>query len=305
MSQPAQNFIILPYFCEEEVIRYLKIAERLKSFPQPEGGYHFLLAASPKTRTHPLLINAYSKIGRVIPFTCPTQVFGYPEGPTAMFWDCMDFLAENFGNRDGFALWMESDMAPTQSDWIDRLSREWFSSAEAPIMMGCYIPEVYKQRWFKPKKLILHAHINGGACYALNFAKQMPAEAREGVFDMAVYRYAAEIGKVKPSSQIAFSTLSRVRRDVMDDSKVLLHGFMQDKDLFIQRCLTPITEAEQKAKQWHHLMETLETVNRKIRIQFVRKGKSAMYENMFIAKQRFEWELKNKRGLVQNENRAA
>jgi hypothetical protein len=305
MSQSAQNFIILPYFCEEEVIRYLKIAERLKSFPEPEGGYHFLLAASPKTKTHPLLVNAYSRLGRTISYTCPTQIFGYPEGPTAMFWDCMDFLADNYGDRPGYALWLESDMAPTQPDWIDRLSREWFSSGETPIMMGCYIPEVYKQRWFKPKKLILHAHINGGACYALNFAKQMPAEARDGVFDMAVYRFAEKIGKIKPTSQIAFSTLSRVRRDLLDDSKVLLHGFMQDKDVFIQRCLDPVTENERRARQWHPLLETLENFNRRIRIQFVRKGKSAMYENMFIAKQQFELEQKNQARQFEQRNRAA
>lgn len=288
MVQSAKHFIILPYFCDEEVIRYLKIAERLKSFPVPEGGYHFLLASSPKAKTNSMLVNAYSKLGQTIPFACPTQTFGYPEGPTAMFWDCMEFLSENFGDQRGFGLWLESDMAPIQPDWIDRLSREWFSSPETPIMMGCYIPEVYKHRWFKPKKLILHAHVNGGACYALDFARKMPREAREGVFDMAVYQYAVKLGRVKPTRQIAFSTLSRVRRDLLDDSKVLLHGFMQDKNEFIQRCLDPITPRERNAKTWNQFMEKWESIQRRIRIQFVRKGKMAMYENMFIAKQQFE-----------------
>ena len=283
-----QHIIILPYFCDEEVNRYLKIADRLRTFPQPEGGYRFLLASSPRTQTSTKLVEAYSSLGTTIAFSCPTQVFGYPEGPTAMFWDCMDFIAERFPNDDGFSLWMESDMFPVQPDWIDRLSNQWFGENETPIMMGCFVPEVYKHRLFKKSKLILQPHINGGACYAKDFAKRMPAAARQGVFDMAVYEYAQKLGRAKSTRQIAFSTMSRVRRDLLDTSKVLLHGFMQPKDLFIDRCLQPLTESEKKAAVWNPLLDQLEQVRRQIRVKFVRKGHRAMLENMFLAKQRFE-----------------
>jgi hypothetical protein len=314
MEAHARNIVILPYYCDAEVARYLKIAERLRSFPEPAGGYHFLLASSPKTRPSYQLQAAFSQIGNTIPFACPTQIFGYPEGPTAMFWDCMDYLATHYGGQPGFGLWMESDMAPTKADWIDRLSREWSGPPEqqvrlgnsdtltlndqaekskspgvtTPIMMGCYVPRVFKHRIFKGKKLLLHAHINGGACYAMDFAKHMPREARKGVFDMSVFEYASSLGRIRSSPQIAFSTLTRVRRDLQDNSKVLLHGFMQDKDRFIEECCRPLTEAELRKAVWHPWIEQWETLQRKIRVQFVRRGQQAMLENMFLAKKDFD-----------------
>ncbi len=301
MDQKDKHIVILPYYCDQEISRYLKIADRLKSFPEPVGGYHFLLAASHQTRPSDELADCYSKIGEVIPMSCPTKQSGYPEGPTAMFWDCMDYLAQHFSNNRGFALWMESDMAPTRPDWIDRLSKEWFTDepgskgnpkggakGTTPIMMGCYVPEVYKHRLFKQKKLLLHAHINGGACYSMDFARHMPPSARQGVFDMAVFQYAHELGRIRATRQIAFSTLSRVRRDLLDDSKVLLHGFMQDKDQFIEGCCDPITDQERRAVVWHPMMDRWELLARKVRVQFVRRGHRAMLENMFLAKREFE-----------------
>jgi hypothetical protein len=299
MEVPAQHIVILPYYCESEVARYLQVAELIQPFPPPAGGYHFLLASSPRMRPSNRLRAAFDKIGNAIPFACPTAVFGYPEGPTAMFWDCMDFLATNFAGKRGFGLWLESDMAPTQPDWIDRLSSEWFSSLPAaqgssegqtPIMMGCYVPQVFKQRIFKKKKLILHAHVNGGACYAMDFAKYMPAQARRGVFDMAVFEYALSLGRVRSTQQISFSTLSRVRRDLLNQSKVLLHGFMQDKDRFIGECCRPITPDELRRAAWHPWIEKWETFQRKIRVKFVRRGQQAMLENMFLAKRMFDQE---------------
>lgn len=290
MSTSKKHVIILPYFCQEEVERYLKIAERLKQFPQPNVTCDFLLASSPRTETSQPLVEAYSELGKTIPFACPTQIFGYPEGPGAMFWDCMEFIQQNYQGNDGFSLWLESDMAPIKPDWIDRLSDEWYSDSQTPVMMGSYVPEVYKYRIFKKPKLILHPHINGGACYAMDFASQMPEEARTGVFDMAVFQFAKKLGRAKFTRQIAFSTNGQVRRDMTDPDKVLLHGFMQEKDLFIQQCLEPLTKSEQNRAGWNHWMDRIETAKRKLRVQFVRRGHRAMLENMFLAKQKFESE---------------
>ena len=124
-----QHIIILPYFCQEEVDRYLRIAEKLKSFPQPEVLVHYLLASSPRTEPNQSLYEAYAELAPTSLFQCPSQVFGYPQGPTAMFWDSMEHIAENFADSDGFSLWLESDMAPIKPDWIDRLSDEWYSGA--------------------------------------------------------------------------------------------------------------------------------------------------------------------------------
>ena len=281
------HVIILPYYCQEEIERYLKIAGLMQSFPKQRASYSFLLAASPKADFSEELVNAYSKIAPTCHFKCPTQVFGYPEGPTAMYWDAMDFVAQTFQGNSGFSLWLESDMCPIKPDWLDRLSDEWFQN-EAPLMMGCYVPEVYKHRLFRQPKLILDPHINGGGCYSIDFANVMPAEAREGVFDMAVYRYAKSLGAVKSTRQIMFSHTNRVRRDLMDSEKVLLHGFMQDKDDFIDQCVRPLTSIETKAAAWAPFKDQIESWQRRVRVQFVRRGRQAMLENMLLAKERLD-----------------
>jgi hypothetical protein len=290
MSQPKQHTVILPYFCRDEVDRYLKIADRLRQFPKPKCDVTYLLASSPKTSTDQELVEAFAELGTAIPFACPTQIFGYPEGPGAMFWDCMEFLQVNNQGCDGFSLWLESDMAPIKSDWIDRLSDEWYAGDQTPIMMGAFVPEVYKYRIWKKPKLILHPHINGGACYAMDFASHMPAEAREGVFDMAVFKFAEQAGRARFTRQISFSTNDRVRRDLLDPNKVLLHGFMQEKDQFIGQCLAPITRAEKSRASWNPTLDRWDEWKRRVKVQFVRRGRKAMLENMFLEKSKFEAE---------------
>lgn len=282
-----QHVIVLPYFSNEEVGRYVRIAERMKEFPLPTSKVHFLLANSQKIEPSQQLQDAYRELGPCTAFTCPTAIFGYPEGPTAMYWDCMSFVSENFPSLSGFCLWLESDMAPVKPDWIDRLSDEWYTG-DRPLMMGCHVPDIYKKRIFRRPKLILNAHINGGACYATDFAKRLPPAARKGVFDMAVYQHASEQGRIRKTKQIAFSTLSRARRDVQHPDKALLHGFMQEKDAFIDACLKPITDQERTASVWHPWQERMEQVARSVRVQFVRRGHRAMLENVLLTKQRAE-----------------
>jgi len=290
MNDNRKHVVILPHFCEEEVDRYLRIATLLKSWPKPEVETDFLIAASPKREPSERLAEAYEGLGKVTLFKCPTQIFGYPEGPGAMFWDCMQHIENNYPGNDGFSLWLESDMCPSQSDWIDQLSDQWYAGNERPLMMGCYVPEVYKYRIFKKPKRILEPHINGGACYAMNFASQMPDEARQGVFDMAVYQFAKDRGLARECRAIAFSTTNRVRRDLADSSKILLHGFMQEKDQFIEECVRPVEEGENQNPTWNSLQDQMETTRRKLRVWFVRKGHKAMLENMFLAKQQYEQE---------------
>ncbi len=277
---------ILPYFCEEEVDRYLKTAQWMRDNCRLPLACEFLLAASPKTPTSDRLFAAFSTLGRTRHFRCPSQIFGYPQGPTAMFWDCMDYIANNFSGR-GFSLWFESDMAVTKADWLSRLATEWHEGGD-PIMMGCFVPETFKFRWLRQKKKVLDPHINGGACYSLDFGRKLPVEAREGVFDMIVYRHALELGTVKTTRQIAFSTLARVRRDVIGQQACVLHGFMQDKDRFIDRCVAPITAQERSGWIWHPLQEQLEITKRRLSVCFYRRGRQAVLESMLLAKHQIE-----------------
>lgn len=288
MDNDKHHVIILPYYCQDEIRRYLKIANYLKSYPQPGVSHSYLLAASPLIEPNEALQAAYSQLGPTRQLKCPTQTFGYPEGPTAMYWDAMEFVAAEYAGSTGFSLWLESDMCPVKNDWLDRLSAEWYSTPQAPLMMGCYVPEVFKLRLFREPKLILDPHINGGACYSIDFVNKMPAEAREGVFDMAVFGYAKLAGYVQKTEQISFSSTRRVRRDVLDDSKVLLHGFMQDKDKFIDNCVRPITADERRLVNWSPWQDQIESLQRRVRVWFVRKGHRAMLENMLLAKEKFE-----------------
>ena len=116
----------------------------------------------------------------------------------------------------------------------------------------------------------------------------MPAEARQDVFDMAVFQYAQGLGRAVSTNLISFSTSSRVRRDLQDQDKVVLHGFMQEKDLFIDQCLSPLSEKEISGAVWNGTRDQIETLQRRLRVCFVRKGREAMLENMFLAKAKFD-----------------
>ena len=280
-----RHVVILPYFCDEEIKRYLKIVGRMEQFPKQKCEWQFLLAASPRIKPSQELKRACERVAPTESFRCPTQIFGYPEGPTAMFWDSMEYIEANSPNDGGFGLWFESDMAAVQPDWLDRLDAEW-NDGTPPLLMGCYVPEVYKQRLLRRKKLLLEDHVNGGACYSKQFARWMPVEAREGVFDVVVYKYAKKLGRVKATGLIDFSTNARVRRDLQDPSRVILHGFMQDKNRFVEDCVTPLTDRERQHAYLNPVLNTIELSRRKMRVWMVRRGKQAMYENMLLAKQR-------------------
>lgn len=284
--QSHSHVVILPYFCEAEIERFLAVARTLERFGPQTTPYEFLLAASPKIEVSQRLHDAYAAIAQTTSFQCPTQIFGYPQGPTAMFWDCMDYIAQHMNRQPGFSLWLESDMAIVKPNWMDRLSQEWASFSLEPLVMGCFVPDVYRWRVFKGYKHLLHAHINGGACYAKDFADQMPAEARNGVFDMAIFPFAAKTGRAETSRQICFSTTDRARRDVLDPDRVILHGFMQDKDRFIELCNAPVTGRELSARMFNPLLNRMETVRRRVRVFFVRRGPRAMFENMLLAQER-------------------
>ncbi len=198
-----------------------------------------------------------------------------------MFWDSMDFVAREFSGN-GFALWFESDMIVTSGDWLEQLAQEWDREPETPVMMGCYVPHVYKFRWLREKKLMLNPHINGGACYATDFAKRMPEKARDGVFDMAIYSPARKAGPVIATGKIGFSTTASVRRDLRAGNRCVLHGFMQDKDRFIEEALRPVSSSE-RATALIRIPAWMTILRRKIKTLFFRKGPKAMLENLMLA----------------------
>ncbi len=275
--------IVLPYFSQEEISRYLKIVRHIGQYPRPQCSFRFLLAASPRTELDALLHSRCEEIAPTYSMQCSTQVFGYPHGATAMFWDVMDYVDQKWGAEAGFSLWLESDMVPVHETWLDQLTDEW-SSANDPLLMGCYVPPIYKRRFMRSAKFMLDEHVNGGACYAKNLASSMPRSVRTGVFDMVVYPIAKSLGTVVETQKIGFSTIESARRDLLNPSKVLVHGYMQDKQQFVDRCVAPVLKHERLTIPLIPALNRIDMMKRHFRVWFFRFGRQAMFENMMLTK---------------------
>jgi len=282
----AKYVVIIPYFCEEEIDRFLKIANRVQRFGPQCCDYEFLLASSPLIQPSGRLYDAFQKIAPTRHFACPTKMFGYPQGPTAMFWDCFDYLAGESSNDGGFALWLESDMVPVKPDWLERIAGEWERSHD-PLVMGCFVPEVMKHRFIRRKRLWISEHINGGACYAKDFAKVVPDWYRSGTFDVAVYPFLKENGRFVVTPSLSFSTVDQCRIDMADPRKAILHGFMQDKDAFVDKCLQPLNSNEQRFRESPPYMFAAKCWMTRVNLRFVKRGKEAMLQALLLEQESF------------------
>ena len=285
--------VILPYFSEQEIDRYEKIADKMLSLGPQKNRFEFLLAASPKIEPSDRLFRKMSQVATCHHFSCPTQIFGYPEGPTAMFWDCMDHLHDTNNGDGGFGLWFESDMIPAKSDWLDRIVEDWEYAADvhptAIDVMGCYVPKVHKKRFFRAQRVWVPEHVNGGACYAKDFTSNIPARFRKGTFDMVIFEHLKQNSSFAATESIAFSTIDRCRLDMADPRRAVLHGFMQEKDAFVNKCLPPTTDAELEVAQAMPNARR-EAINReltKIKLRFVKRGQRAMLEALLMEQKEF------------------
>lgn len=276
--------IILPYYCQEEVDRYLRIADHLMELGPQETPFQFLLAASPKIRPNRELEKRFSRIAPTISFSCPTKIFGYPEGPTAMFWDCMDYMDQNSSETDeGFGLWLESDMIPVKSNWLDLIVEDWMAGETRPWLMGALIPDVFKHRFLKRSRQWIAEHVNGGACYGRHFGAKLPKEARDEVFDVAVYPYFEKFPeRLRVTETIRLSTMDRCRADIVHDRRSILHGFMQDKDDFIDKCRQPVTSEERAQHQNKSHYRSFAQAIERTKLMFTGRGPEAMLHAMFL-----------------------
>jgi len=286
-----RHVVIIPYFSEPEIDRYLRIAARLREFPKQKVAYEFLLAASPRIEPSERLREGFSSIAPARHFQCPTKIFGYPQGPTAMFWDCVDHLADAYQLDGGFGLWLESDMIPVKPDWISRLSDEWASSETSPLILGLHVPDVEKRRFFRRSRPWVKEHLNGGACYANDFVRHLPLEAREGVFDVRLWDFLKHSDRVIRTRQIAFSTVANATRDSLDPERVLLHGFLQDKDAFLDACLgVDLSNAHSLPNQspW---WERCDEAYQRFMVRFIIRGRRAMLQATLLEQRRREREM--------------
>lgn len=286
-----RHVVIIPYFSEPEIDRYLRIAARLREFPKQRVAYEFMLAASPRIEPSERLRAGFAAIAPARHFQCPTKIFGYPQGPTAMFWDCVDHLNDIYQLDGGFGLWLESDMIPVKPDWISRLSDEWQSARKKPLIMGLHVPDVAKKRFFRRSRPWVKEHLNGGACYANDFVRHLPLEAREGVFDVRLWDFLKDSEHVIRTRQIAFSTVADARRDSLHPERVLLHGFLQDKDAFLDACMdVDLSETGSRldAPAW---WDRCDEAYQRFLLRFVIRGRRAMLKATLLEQRRLEREM--------------
>ncbi len=149
--------------------------------------------------------------------------------------------------------------------------------------MGCFIPDVYKYRLLKRPRKWIAEHVNGGACYSRDFSKVIPREARNDVFDVAVFPYVAkEPGRMKVTQTIALTTMDRCRFDIVDERRMILHGFMQEKDDFIDRCRQPVSFEERKQYENRTHYRPINQMVERTKLLFTGRGPEAMLNAMFL-----------------------
>lgn len=231
-----KHVVVIPYHNYAEIKRYLWIANFLQQFTVVKSEYEFLLTASSFIKPSSALFRTFSLLAPVKSYQCRRKVRGFPQGPCAMFWEIMEYINKNYEKDGRFVLWLESDMIPVKRDWIDRLVSEWMLQPDT-VLIGRYIPKTYRKR-----RLYCREHINGGACYAKNLTDFVPAEARRPAFDENLFPYIKETKRFKKSESFAFTHMYNLWQSIRDPEKVILHGFRQNKNKFIRRCIKIIQD---------------------------------------------------------------
>ena len=134
-------------------------------------------------------------------------------------------------------------------------------------------------------------HLNGGACYANDFVRHLPLEAREGVFDVRLWDFLKDSDQVIRTRQIAFSTVADARRDSLHPERVLLHGFLQDKDAFLDACMDvnlSETGSRLDAPAW---WDRCDEAYQRFLLRFIIRGRRAMLKATLLEQRRREREM--------------
>jgi len=179
----VKHIIVIPYYCRKEIKTFIEIAKLWKRLTKTKINYEFLLSARYDIKPSKVLGKEFSKIAPTRSMQCVTKGSGRGsakkgfiiEGPTAMFWDTMEYVYNNGYSQDGgFVLWFEADNVPLRSDWLDKLHEEWNGSNY--LVMGRLIDRnwvaEYNPGWLPD----IREHINGSACYSKDFCEKISKE---------------------------------------------------------------------------------------------------------------------------------
>jgi hypothetical protein len=229
-----KHIVAIPYYCQEEVRRYLLIADLLRSYTRETSKtveFEFLISPAWSVNPDDALFDAFSKVSTVDLYNCKTKAVGYPRRATAMFWEIMEHIAHSYPKDGGFVLWLESDMIPVRANWMSQLTSEWTSSPNL-ILMGPLIPEFRTRKGY-----LVPEHINGGSCYSKDLAKHVPLDGRRSYFDVDLFSYVKATKRFKPSELFTLATYDDIPELILDSETVILHGYLQAKDKFVNKCI--------------------------------------------------------------------
>jgi hypothetical protein len=152
-----------------------------------------------------------------------------------MFWEIQEHVAATENGDGGFALWFEADMVPARTSWLDELHAEWVRH-DRPFVMGRLQPRSY----VPASRVLISPHINGGACYAKDYARHIPASLKRGTFDVAPWPFLRRSGKYVATSLFQYATLAGLEDELRGPAAVL-HAYRQDKPAFYARWVELVT----------------------------------------------------------------
>jgi hypothetical protein len=223
-----RHTIVLSYFSQPEAERYKTLARVLATWPRPTEFETECLICTvgtgvPEDRT---LHDAMSALMPTRSYRCSTTVEGYPQRPTAMFWEIMEHVGNTHQGDGSFALWLEADMVPARPTWLDELHHAW-TRHQRPLVMGRLQPRTY----VPTSRLVTSPHINGGACYAKSYGREIPEHAKQGVFDGTPWPEVRRSQRYVATELFAYSSVIGLAND-MTSRAAVLHGYRQDKPAF-------------------------------------------------------------------------
>ena len=224
-----KHIILLHYYCEAEIERYLQIAEFLREYSRCRADYEFLLLAASCISPSQVLQDAYSKIAPAKTLSGQKTMNGHLAGANAAFWEGMEYINNNYEKDGGFVFWLESDMLPIKKNWVDLLELEW-KKHPGILVMGLYIPWLIDPR---VECNLITPHINGGGCYVKYLDSIIPISYKNPAFDMHLSRYAMKVRKFHKSGQFVFTDKYELCYDISNPKITILHGLEQDHNQFI------------------------------------------------------------------------
>jgi len=237
-----KHIVAIPYYCREEIRRYFWIAEFLSQFAKSNSQYEFLLVSGPFINPSADLYEAFARLAPTSSMQCTSRQNSNHDGPGNMFWDTMEHISSHFPHDGGFVLWLESDMIPVKSDWIQKLEAEWLNEPKVNLM-GHYIPAFTMKNG-----TVVPDHINGGACYSKDFVDVVPTPNKRfsqtqpaRAFDIRFFPPVKKENRYKESESFAFGVHNRISEIIFAPDVTILHGYLQRKDAFIKECIAIVT----------------------------------------------------------------